>query len=70
MFPTSAIYPAEVSARLSHTDALAVDQKCNERQAKVNSEYVKHAQEERDNYHRDAYENARNHASGPPAARG
>ena len=26
--------------------------------------------EERDNYHRDAYENARNHASGPPAARG
>ena len=25
--------------------------------------------EERDNYHRDAYENARNHASGPPAAR-
>ena len=23
--------------------------------------------EERDNYHRDAYENARNHASGPPA---
>ena len=22
--------------------------------------------EERDNYHRDAYENARNHASGPP----
>ena len=26
--------------------------------------------EERDNYHRDAYENARNHASGPPAERG
>ena len=25
--------------------------------------------EERDNYHRDAYEDARNHASGPPAAR-
>ena len=25
--------------------------------------------EERDNYPRDAYENARNHASGPPAAR-
>ena len=23
--------------------------------------------EERDNYHRDAYENTRNHASGPPA---
>ena len=26
------------------------------------------AAEERDNYHRDAYENARNHASGPPAS--
>jgi hypothetical protein len=26
--------------------------------------------EERDNYHRDAYENARNHASGPRAAGG
>ena len=48
--------------------AAATASRANARQAKVNSEHIKHAQDCDAAVPGPAYENARNHASGPPAA--